>query len=919
LTRHGVTSIVNQGCIDYTNLTASNVRAQTGTWSTSGVVTLSGNAIVDNGPNNYVTTRHTVHTVPEYDPITQGGLRTIPDCALASVRLGNVSVGAQWEGLEYTITVDQTYALLIVQYATVLEAPGHDGPTNPPAPPGTYLPNLGLQDPKITLEILNANGQIIHQQCGNIELSSYVGMQAHHYGTDPTWNLVPRNTVQMPNGGLNSSPIYWKDWTTIGVNLRYPVDLRGQNVRVRIRNFDCSPTAHFGYSYFTLDCARAGLDGLSCGDNTINVIEAPEGFTYCWYKKFNPNGTLATEPFNCVSTNRSFSPPTNDTATYICKVTSIAAPNCSFNLTAVLKPRWPASAANFTQTPMNCQNVIQLINQSYMTEGGTPRPNEKPETFYWLVTDLSGDTVLNHTAQIPPESSIAPNPPTFVAPNDGATYNLRLVTGVSEDECQDTLIRTLIIPPITIPSLDTVDIRICNIQLPYTFNGKTYYGAGVYNDTLVGVPNGIGCDSVRFINLIVQNEVSSSVDSIICFNTSIIWNGILCNATGDYVYTTTNSVGCDSIVTLHLVVRDKLVGAISETICFGDSRIWGGEERTTTGSYEAVFTNLATGCDSTVTLHLTVRDRIFVEVDSTICAGQRVMWGGVEYGIAGSYQKTEITANGCDSVVQLNLRVNPVMDIRITNIPDDICADDTEFAISYENRGGSAPTRYILTFTPEARNMGFVDTEIVSNGTQEVVIQIPENVRPDIYGVNIQFLDDTYGCVGTNRDPIFKILYPSWIVQQKWNNVLAVLNNFYNGGYTFSDYIWYRNGAPIPGGGTDLSYLYIGETSFDFVSNYQVSLTRIDDGTTLLTCPIIPEYRQDNQQFPTMVTGDRTIQIRTKGKGTITFMSVSGILMSKQSFSAGESSIQTPAQQGFYIMVVEEEGQMPVKQVFVVK
>jgi len=197
--------------------------------------------------------------------------------------------------------------------------------------------------------------------------------------------------------------------------------------------------------------------------------------------------------------------------------------------------------------------------------------NKVPETYCWLVTAQDGDTVLYHTAQIPSGESVAPNPPLFIAPLGGATYNLLLTTGVNDNECTDTLRMALVIPSI-IPPIDTVKVAICDAQLPYTYNGKIYTEAGLYLDTLIDKINSIGCDSMAYIKLIVLNTIYTNVDSTICYGESIVWNGILCNTSGEYRCTFLNVAGCDSIVTLHLTVSDR---NISGTVKQGSTPVSG--------------------------------------------------------------------------------------------------------------------------------------------------------------------------------------------------------------------------------------------------------------------------------------------------------------------------------------------------------
>ena len=51
--------------------------------------------------------------------------------------------------------------------------------------------------------------------------------------------------------------------------------------------------------------------------------------------------------------------------------------------------------------------------------------------------------------------------------------------------------------------------------------------------------------------------------------------------------------------------------------------------------------------------------------------------------------------------------------------------------------------------------------------------------------------------------------YSSSLIQQRWDDVLGILNADHNGGYTFSSYQWLRNGQPVAE--AVLPYLYVPE------------------------------------------------------------------------------------------------------------
>ena len=75
-----------------------------------------------------IQSRHRIHWNPlERDPHTDGKLKTVPDGEIASVRLGNWDVQREAESVEYDYLVDTaTSAILILNYAVVLQDPDHE-------------------------------------------------------------------------------------------------------------------------------------------------------------------------------------------------------------------------------------------------------------------------------------------------------------------------------------------------------------------------------------------------------------------------------------------------------------------------------------------------------------------------------------------------------------------------------------------------------------------------------------------------------------------------------------------------------------------------------------------------------------------------------------------------------------------------
>ena len=163
----------------------------------------------------------------------------------------------------------------------------------------------------------------------------------------------------------------------------------------------------------------------------------------------------------------------------------------------------------------------------------------------------------------------------------------------------------------------------------------------------------------------------------------------------------------------------------------------------------------------------------------------------------------------------------------------------------------------------------------------------------------------------------FTINYPSSIILQKWNDVLALLNSSYNGGYEFSSYQWYKNETMIPG--ETKSYLYITDDNLDLNSNYSVEVTRVKDGVKSFTCSISPSLHTDIKIYPTLLPKSDKIDIKMDNAGKAVIWNISGLKVMEQTLRKGENSIIAPGLTGTYLLeVITEQGEVK-KQLIIVK
>ena len=125
-----------------------------------------------------------------------------------------------------------------------------------------------------------------------------------------------------------------------------------------------------------------------------------------------------------------------------------------------------------------------------------------------------------------------------------------------------------------------------------------------------------------------------------------------------------NFMGGDSIVHVSVVINHASFGAEEMTIAYGAEEIWNGIELkdSTVGVHTVIFDTVnAVGCDSTVTLTLTVTKQEALEIQQPLefCEGDSVEFRGVWYKEA--QEPFVINAEGeiRDTVINVTFTVNP--------------------------------------------------------------------------------------------------------------------------------------------------------------------------------------------------------------------------------------------------------------------
>ena len=172
-----------------------------------------------------------------------------------------------------------------------------------------------------------------------------------------------------------------------------------------------------------------------------------------------------------------------------------------------------------------------------------------------------------------------------------------------------------------------------------------------------------GCPVVDEWNITIRHSSESDTSAVAC--NSFSWHNYTnLTESGDYTDTLVNAEGCDSVVTLHLTINLSDTAHLYESICedalpyhYVNGEIDATFEIGTPASTTAIY-NLTTvsECDSIVILHLTVNP--VPESNETVVNCGPYRWNDSVYAVSGDYEKVFRLATGCDSTAYLHLTIN---------------------------------------------------------------------------------------------------------------------------------------------------------------------------------------------------------------------------------------------------------------------
>ena len=438
-----------------------------------------------------------------------------------------------------------------------------------------------------------------------------------------------------------------------------------------------------------------------------------------------------------------------------------------------------------------------------------------------------------------------------------------------------------------------------------------------------------GCDSIFVLHAHILPAYRNVEYDTICSNVEWQWRKThyMSLPAGEHIYydSLRTGLGCDSIYEMRLTVYPSYFSETHDTICANGTYLFQGQTLGQTGFYYDSLTTIHS-CDSVYHLYLTVLDTTAEFIIDTICTADTFYLHNQPITEPGQYKDTTTNVFGCDHYTYLNLtKVPPTIPTAWTDL---LCADDKAYEL-YVSYMGETPIAYSLYYDDFGHEQGFEDIEdmpidITQIKKQQLVLSLPmpdnegdrtHYPRPDHYPIRLVLdnglcRDLSYCVCDTNI--VFS--YPSWLTEQRFRDVIAILSPKYNGGYTFDDYQWYKGDTMLIG--ETHEYLYIPR-ELDVDASYHVCLTRTGETESYQTCPVIVFADPIDTIAPAMgylsvvptyvVKGHPLVSILSRHEGTYTIYSSTGRLLDEGTFTPDVTEVMLPAVNGVYVFQLISE------------
>ncbi len=293
------------------------------------------------------------------------------------------------------------------------------------------------------------------------------------------------------------------------------------------------------------------------------------------------------------------------------------------------------------------------------------------------------------------------------------------------------------------PELYLDSVSICQGET-YDWDGMLLTQEGVYESTYPSA----GCDSIVSLTLSYVDNIQADVSATICQGDIYSLHDLTAEVSGQYQALYSNPMGCDTLFNVNLTVLETSESFMVESICDRDTFRFLDIEESTSGLYTTTLTN-AVGCDSVITVELTVLEQKTNNIVASICEGQTYTLLDISETTAGTYTTIIPASNGCDSLITVELSIGQEV---LIQLEENICEGDT-YAIYdiiadqsgiYETRllsGGACDTLISLTLNVNEPTT-YYSEEVICEGNTFIL----DGINTTVSGIYEDVLTNVNGC-----------------------------------------------------------------------------------------------------------------------------------------------------------------------------
>ena len=307
---------------------------------------------------------------------------------------------------------------------------------------------------------------------------------------------------------------------------------------------------------------------------------------------------------------------------------------------------------------------------------------------------------------------------------------------------------------------------------------------GTYTLYAGGEFGGCASPSRTAVNVTINEPTTSTVIAGDCDSYTL--NGTTYTATGIYTQVVNNVAGCDSTITLNLTIYGPSISTTPMNAC-GSFTWTDGNVYNASGTYTQNLTGV-NGCDSIATLELTINDNASTTTINN--CGTYTWTDGNDYALSGTYTQNLTNMFGCDSIATLDLTIVAPTSATIT---DAACGSYALNGQTYTSSG---------TYVQSLTNVAGCDSMLTLNLTiSDITVSSTVATECDAYvwtdgntytvsGVYTQNLTSVAGCDSTLTLTLTIDTTPNAIATDNGDATITAS--------TGADYQWIDCGTNLP-------------------------------------------------------------------------------------------------------------------------